>query len=138
MATVVDDALPILNEGRQLLTDFGLRPVRVFVRRDLWSEEIQLGDLERDDTELLPRPKVETLGQDGFRVSNITPAHAGGGWSPVDLQPGFSAGLDFYYVVVSADGALARYRLAHIDQTSPFRYELQIRTFERPTPDFSY
>ena len=136
MATVVDDALPILDEGRQLLTDFGLRPVRVFIRRDEWSEEIQIGDLERTDTEILPRPKVETMGADGLRIKNITPRHSLGGWTPAQLQPDVSATLDFYYVVVSPDGALARYRLHHVDQTSPFRFELQLRSVDRPTPDY--
>ncbi len=136
MATVVEDNLPTIDAGRALLQEFGLRPVRVFMRTKVWSAaERHLGTLTESDVELLPRPKVKGDNQ-RLTVTNVTPRYTGGGWTPEMLQPDLQAGYDHVFIVQQPDGALNAYRLAKVDQLSPFRYTLELEALERAEPDF--
>lgn len=59
--TLVDQLSPMVQELRQLATDFGLRRYRVFVVREQWSGARRgEGDATvSQQVELLPTPKVE-------------------------------------------------------------------------------
>lgn len=134
--SVVDDNLPTIDAGRQLLTDFGLRTTRVFVRVGTWDEnEAFLGNLTNADTELLPRPKVVDIGNGNLTVTNITPQYVGGGWEPSDVAPAIAAGRDFYFIVRGPDGNDRPYALGVANVRSPFRYTLTLQPLTRVRPD---
>lgn len=134
--SVVDDNLPTIDAGRQLLTDFGLRTTRVFVRVGTWDEnEALLGNLTNSDTELLPRPKVVDIGNGNLTVTNITPQYVGGGWEPSDVAPAIAAGRDFYFIVRGPDSNDRPYALGVVNVRSPFRYTLTLQPLTRVRPD---
>lgn len=131
-----EDLLPVFNAARTLIQDFGLRTSRVWVRRGSWDGgEIHLGSLENEDTEILPRPKVEPVGSHSLKVSRITPDHATGGWTPQELNPPMVAGEDSHFVVRMPDGGTRPYRLVEINQTRNFGYELILQALDRANPD---
>jgi hypothetical protein len=135
--SVVDDNLPTIDAGRQLLTDFGLRTTRVFVRIGTWDEnEALLGNLTNADIELLPRPKVVSVSNGSLTVTNITPEYVGGGWAPSDVAPAIAAGQDFYFIVRGPDGNDRPYMLGVADVRSPFRFTLTLQPLTRNRPDF--
>jgi hypothetical protein len=134
--SVVDDNLPTIDAGRQLLTDFGLRTSRVFVRIGSWDgDEALLGNLTNADTELLPRPKVIDSHNGTLTVTNITPQYVGGGWAPSDVAPAVEAGQDFYLIVRGPDGNNKPYTLGTVNVRSPFRYTLTLLPLTRVRPD---
>lgn len=134
--SVVDDNLPTIDAGRQLLTEFGLRNTRVFVRVGTWDEnEALLGNLTNADTELLPRPKVVDHPNGTLTITNVTPAYVGGGWEPSDVAPAIAAGRDFYFVVRGPDGNNRPYALSSVVLRSPFRYTLTLQPLTRVRPD---
>ena len=59
MATLVDELIPVVDEVRQLATDFGIRPYQVFLVYRSW-ESGTIGDgLYHDlETEIVPRPRL--------------------------------------------------------------------------------
>lgn len=130
-----DDLLPVIDSARQLVQDFGLRQVRVWMRRGQWDGgEIHLGELVNGDTEIVPRPKVVEQGP-RLRVTKVTPAFTGGGFSPSDLQPSVEAAADFHFVVMKPDGALRAYYLADISTEKNFSYELTLAPIDATSPD---
>lgn len=135
MGTIVDDNLPTLDAGRQILVDVGLRKSRVWVRRGTWSAgEVKLGELTNADTEITPRPKVEWVGR-LLKVHKITPDFTIGGWAPSDLSPEMIANVDFYFVVQFANGPLQAFRLDTIDTTRAFGYTLMLEPLDVEVPD---
>jgi len=137
MGTVVDDNLPTLNDGRQLLVDFGLRAYRVFVRVRAWSGgEVRLGTPSDTDTEITPRPKVEeVVAGSEYKVSGITPDFGVGGYTLADLNPDQSArNVEVFYIVRERDGTDRECDLFHIDSSGVFGYVLQLRVIERDKP----
>ena len=135
--TIVDRALRPLNRGRQKLVDAGLRPVRIYRRTNAWSAgELHLGTLTETDLEITPRPKVVGNDDRRLRVTNITPSHDGGGWSPADLQPDAATGQETVYIVQQPDGELEAYRLVAVNQLSPFRYTLDLEKIDRVNPEY--
>jgi hypothetical protein len=136
MSTVVDDNLPTLNDGRQLLVDFGLRKYRVFVRvRTYAGGEVRLGAHADVDTEITPRPKVvEFVNSTELRVSGITPDFAVGGYTLADLNPTALVDAEVLYVVRNAEGNDSIFELYDIDSSGVFGVELKLRALDRPLP----
>jgi len=62
MSTLRDDLVPVINEGRQLAADLGLRQQTVVIRTRVWSGGI-VGKGTTADTDLTlePVPKVKRL-----------------------------------------------------------------------------
>lgn len=136
MGTVVDDNLPTLNDGRQLLVDFGLRKYRVFVRvRSFSGGEVRLGVANDVDTEITPRPKVvEKAAGAELLVSGITPDFTVGGYVLADLNPTQLPHTEVFYVVRNSEGTEVLYELADIDSSGVFGIELRLRTLARSKP----
>lgn len=131
-----DDLLPVFEDARQLIQDFGLRRVRIIVRLGAWSTgETHLGALTNTDSEILPRPKVERRGGE-LIVSKITPSFATGGWEPADLQPAIAAGQDFYLVAIGDDGNQKPYRLKSVNLTKSFGYTLTLEQIDLVEPEY--
>lgn len=134
--TLRDEVLPIIDAARSLIQDFGLRQTRVFRRNGQWDGgEIHLGNLTNTDTEILPRPKVEDTGR-GLKVSKVTPSYGAGGFTPEQLRPSESVGLDHHYLVIKPDGTGRPYFLAECNFTKNFGYELALEPLDRDQPGF--
>lgn len=118
MSTTIESLLPVIDGARQVATDLGARPYRVFRRVRTWSGSSVGDGVPADlDTELLPRPRVrEQQGLDGVWGQGVT---AGGtvvrGRLRLDLISGsytlaFLYPLDLalnqqlLYVITAADG----------------------------------
>lgn len=137
MATLRDNILPIINAGRKLVQDLGLRQHRIWVRLGDWSTgEVHLGTLANSSTEILPRPKVKQLGPNRIELSKITPTFTGGGWAPDDLLPAIEAGQDFYFVVRGPDGTDVPHALVEVDSTRNFTFTLVLERLPRASPHF--
>lgn len=136
MGTVVDDNLPTLNDGRQLLVDFGLRKYRVFVRVRTWSGgEVRLGTYEDIDAEIVPRPKVvEKMAGAELVVNGITPDFVVGGYTLADLNPTQLPNAEVFYVVRNGEGTDVLYELTDVDSSGVFGIELRLRALERAKP----
>lgn len=98
------DLLPVFEDARQLMQDFGLRTHRVYRRIVDWSGA-EVGTLTKTttDTEILPRPKV-TETADGYVISKITPTFSGGGYTMAYLMPTLDDSQQVQWVVVDPDG----------------------------------
>lgn len=132
-----EDLLPVFDNARQLVQDFGLRQSRVWVRRGVFSSgEIHLGDLTNNDVELLPRPKVEQQDTVTLKVTRITPPYPGGGYDTADLLPPQEAGVDRMCVVqVGTDGPKVAYRIVDIDERKNFGITLMLERIPGEQPD---
>lgn len=57
--TLRDDLIPVIDDARQLIDDFGLRRFTVVVRKRTWSGgQLGLGTATNVDLTLSPKPKV--------------------------------------------------------------------------------
>lgn len=121
--------LPLVNFGRKLLADGGLRTTRVILRSKQWtagtgSNEVGKGTLTNVDVELSPRPKVTEL-QDGWvRIGPITPSYAGGGYTLDELYPDEVTGTRRVITLIGPTGDEYDYVITDIDHAKNFRYEL--------------
>lgn len=61
--TVRDDLLPLFTQVNQILSDFGLRTIRVAIRVETWSAPIGTTGATAStvDTEITPTPSVDKL-----------------------------------------------------------------------------
>lgn len=135
--TIVDDNLGTLNDGRALMTEFGLRTHRVYLRSGQWDGgEVYLGSLTATDVELTPRPKVEKSGSGSVKLTGITPNYPGGGWSPSVILPDVESGKDFYFLIRNPRGDVLPYTLTSIDSTGPFGVELALQILDLSNPDY--
>ena len=132
-----DDLLPVFNNARQLVQDFGLRQSRVWVRQRAYSAgEQHLGDITDADVEILPRPKVEEMDPTTLKASRITPDYGTGGYTTADLLPAQVAGTERYYLVqVGPDGPKIPYRCIGIDEHKNFGITLMLERLVHEQPD---
>lgn len=136
MATVRDRMLPVVERGRQLIQNFGLRQTSVCVRTVQWSGgEVGLGTATTTDVEITPRPKVTDRGNGRIVISKVTPSYSGGGWTPAQLIPEPDTGQDVFLVLVGADGLEHHYRVSDFDSRPNFGYEIEAEALDRPRPD---
>lgn len=150
--SLVSDALPILDEARGLLDDFGLRPFRVFAIVRTWTgTRVGQGTSSDVETELTvaggKRPKVRQVDAEDvvasggeitdtvYDVGPLTPEHTSGGTDPALLNPPLPAvGVaEVLFRIVGPGlpetGALCK-RLSD-DLSSPFRYTLRLQRIGR-------
>lgn len=132
-----EDLLPVFNNARQLVQDFGLRQSRVWVRqRARNSGEQYLGDITDTDVEILPRPKVEELDPTRLQVSRITPDYGTGGYSTADLMPAQVAGTERYFLVqVGDDGPKIPYQCVAINEYKNFGITLTLERLVHEQPE---
>ena len=132
-----DDLLPVFDDVRQLIQDFGLRQSRVWVRQRAYSAgEQHLGDITNTDVEITPRPKVEEMDPTTLKVSRITPDYGTGGYTTADLMPAQAAGTERYFLVqVGTDGPKIPYRCIAIDERKNFGITLTLERLVHEQPD---
>lgn len=122
MSTLRDELLPVFDELRGLIEEFGLRRYTLTVRQRTWSGGTAGAGTPTDvDTDILPSPKVRQLTPDevagsggtyqngDFKANRITPAYIDGitpgGFSPDDLKlTASSEAVEILYLLVGDDG----------------------------------
>lgn len=152
--TLRDDFLPVLDWGRGLLDDFGLRLFTVVCRVVRWSgERVGVGYPTYTDTTLTvdgsKRVKVrdlsseEAIAQGGLYTNEIleigpfTPTFSTGGTDPSDLNPSVNASYpqEVFYKVTGPGIEGHWYEVLEVNTTKPFRYMVRVRKSAR-TLDF--
>lgn len=136
MPTLRDLVLPIIaNQGWAKVETLGFSPYTVTVRTRTWSGgSVKLGVPTDSDMVLRPNPQVkEQNGDRQLLLYGITPAYAGGGYTPAQLNPSTAAGAEYYYLVAGPNGTHA-YVLESIDTSDPVEYTLVLTTLEHPAP----
>lgn len=129
MANLRTLGLPIVNYGRKILANSGLRTTRVIIRSRQWTagtgaNEVGKGTVANVDVELSPRPKVTELSPGIVRIGPITPAYVGGGYSLDDLYPDEVTGTRRVVTLIGPTGDEMDYVVTDIDHAKNFRYEL--------------
>ena len=114
-----------------------MRQSRVWVRRRAYSAgEQHLGDITDTDVEITPRPKVEEDTPVTIKVSRITPAYPGGGYTTEDLLPAQTAGVERYFLVqAGTDGPRTPYRCISIDERRNFGISLVLERLVHEQPE---
>jgi len=116
-------------------TNFDIYTSTVVVRHRTWSGgEVKLGTPTDIEIELFPRPKVRDAGNGSITIGPITPQNAEGGYTPDQLNPTESDGVESYYIVTGADGDERAYKLTEIDDRRAFGYTLTLQALDRRTP----
>ena len=134
MSTLRDDLLPIVQDGRALIQDFGLRQSRVVIRTRTWSTgKTRSGTYTDVDLELLPRPRIKETGDEALNVDRVTPQNTSGGYTVAQLNPPDTAGVEIIYVVTAPNGT-KDYRLASIEDKGNFGYSMVLIPLNRPRP----
>lgn len=135
MSTLRDDILPVISDAWQLVNDLGFSPYTVTVRTRTWSEgQVQLGTPTISDLVLIPSPDIAEMdGDNSLKVSAITPAFAGGGYTVAQLNPAITAGVETYYIVDGPNGSNA-YSLRSIDSSDSVEYKLVLDSLNRKRP----
>lgn len=87
------------------------------------------------DTEILPRPKVEELGNSRIRITKITPSFTTGGYEPGEIRPTRSADSDQYYVIVGPSNVPRAYEITDQDERRNFGYSIELQLIDRRQPD---
>ena len=141
-----DELLPVVNDARALVDELGLRLFDVRVEVRAWSgPRVGSGVLTTLSTlSLDPRPRVRdvsarevassggTLRSGDRRITGITPAHTGGGYTPEQLRPAITGPQERVYVLTGADGT-SEWELVDASFDRPFGHELVLRR-RRATP----
>jgi hypothetical protein len=135
MGTLIDDVLPIIQDGWQLVEDLGLSPYTVTVRRYVWSTgEVGRGTRGPVDLVIVPNPPVvERKGGEELLVGPILPKHETGGYTKPELVPGDDDGAEFVYVVDGPNGTF-NYAFGDIDTSDPVGWMLRLVALELATP----
>ena len=115
--TVRDNVLVPLDAARAVIAGLGLRRYAVTVRTRTWSGGAPgAGDASNADLVLTPTPRVRALStrevassggtfeSGDYRIDKITPAYAGGGYTPEQLSPVPAADQDVVVVLAGDDG----------------------------------
>ncbi len=96
--------------------------------------DVGLGTPTVVTTEILPRPKVEDIGNQRLRVSRIVQQNPGGGYTPAQLLPSDADGFEYFYLVTGPDGTARPYSVAEIDTRGPIFYEVTLAPLDRGIP----
>jgi hypothetical protein len=129
-----DDVLPIIRDGWALVSTLGFAPYTVVVRTRTWSGgKVKLGTSTDSDLTLSSAQVKELGGDRELEVYAITPSHSGGGYTPAQLNPTTTAGVEYYYVVTGPNGT-HNYTLASIDSGDPVEYKLRLAALTRGVP----
>lgn len=140
------ELLPVVNDARALVEDLGLRVFSLRVEVREWSgARVGSGTMTTPSTLTLdPRPRVRdvsarevassggTLRTGDRRITGITPAHTGGGYTPAQLRPSISGQQERVYVLTGEDGE-SEWELVEASFDRPFGHEMVVRR-RRATP----
>ncbi len=135
LADVVMANIPLLGPD-----GFDVHTSRVLIRSYTWpvsangSREVGLGVPTVSEIEILPRPKVRDVGNQGLRVSLIIPQNANGGYSPEQLKPADADGFKYAWIVIGPDGVERGYVPTDIDTREPFFYSVDLIPLDRAIP----
>lgn len=143
--TLVQSLLPVLDDARGILDDFGLRPFEVFVRVRDWSGDVAGQGTATDvDTEITvasgKRPKVvevksrDVVASGGaiaattYKVGPLTPDYGTGGSRADVLDPPVSPGREVLFVVTGPGLAPEGVLCKRVDGEgfSPFKWFLYL------------
>ncbi len=139
------DLLPTFQATRVLINDLGFRTNNLTISTKTWaSGRPGVGSATYSSITITPPPKIREVSareiassggryQEGdLRVTKITPAFSGGGYTPAQIRPTtVTSGVEVLYVV--AGPSAGDYRLVDSDFSKNFGYELTIRR-QRTTP----
>lgn len=135
-----DDVLPIISAGWGIVDDLGFSPYTVKVRTKTWSIAIGNGTATNSDLTISPNPPVkeENAGQ-SLTVGPIIPSHAGGGYTPQQINPvaylpATNKTVQVFYVVTGPDGVERGYKATDIDTSDPVEYTLKLIALDRAIP----
>lgn len=136
--------IPIVDAGRQLVSDLGFRQSIVTVRVRTWSGGRPGSGTAADvDTVLSPRPKV---GEPPARLVHDAPGRYEAGdlivsrisitYEETELMPNPSAGVEVIWLVTDAiDGRSREYKLVGVPSKLSFGYTAQLRRRNRAPSD---
>lgn len=136
LAGVVQPLMALPGPG---VGNFDIWTSRVIIRSKQYPSspggaDVGLGTPTTTDLEIIPRPKVEDIGNQTLRVSRIIPQNANGGYTFAQLKPSDADGFVYAYIVIGPDGVERQYALADIDTRSPFFYSVTLQPLERAIP----
>ena len=139
MSTLRDDVLPIVDLGRQIIDDLGFRQFRFEILTRTWSSgKIGSGTPSDSYRTIAPNPKaVEQEGGKKLLVGPLTPAYAGGGYTPTELRVGDTAGVQVRWKVTgpfSSGKTSVWATVSNIDTAKPLRYMLTLSILDRDSP----
>ncbi len=139
-----EDLLPVCRDARALVESLGLRTNSLTIRTRTYSGEPGVWPYSDLDLVITPRPKMRWLtgaevaasggryAEGDMKVTKITPAYAGGGYTPEQLRPAPTEdNVEILYVVTGPEAG--EYRLVDDSFDRNFGYELVIR-LQRSTP----
>lgn len=143
--TVRDNVLVPLDAARGVIAGLGLRRYAVTVRTRTWSGGAPgAGTATNADRVLSPTPRVRavsprevaasggTFEAGDYRIDKITPAYAGGGYTPSQLVP-VPAGDQDVVVVLAGDDGTKVCTIVAASHDRAFGYALVVRP-RRETP----
>lgn len=138
------DLIPVVDAGRQLVSDLGFRQQSVVVRTRVWSGgRPGSGSATDTDLTLSPRPKV---GEPPARLIHDAPGRYEAGdvlvekisvsYDEIDLMPVPVAGTEVIWVVTDAvDGRAREYKIVGVPAKLSFGYTVQLRRRNRGPVD---
>ena len=139
--SLVSDLLPVVNAGRQLAADLGLRTRAVVVRTRTWSGgKVGSGTASDADVTLTPPPVVsepparlvgDAVGM--YEAGDIIVTKiARDTYTEAQLMPAVSAGVEVLYLVSDPDtGVVRQYRLVGAPTNVNFAWGLTLRRLDR-------
>lgn len=140
MSTLRDDLLPVVDELRQLPTDFGVRRYAVTLRRRTWSGGSPgRGTATDADVVLTPRPRVRpittqeiassggTYREGDWVVTSITPSYGTGGYAPSALNLRPASAAEDVTVILTGDEGTVECDVVELWFNRPFTYEVVVR-----------
>jgi len=150
VTTIRQTALALLQAARAIAPAMGLHPTRVVVRTRTWSSgKVQTGTATVSDLVLgapapaggatLPPHVHGTSGDQEITVGPLTPFDAAAspaGFTPAQLVPSESAGVEYYYLVTFPDGVARAFVVAGrgLDTTRPLHWTVKLRALDRKVP----
>lgn len=139
MATLRDNLLPTFqNVARKKPEELGLRTNVVKLRWRTYTggadgPAVDLGTYTDVDITISPAPKL-THKSNMMIDTVVTPAFAGGGYTPEQLNPStaqLGAGVDHFWVIVSPDGVERLYKVVDFNQRRAFGYYVTLEPVDR-------
>ncbi len=133
--TLRDDMLSIISNGWALAQSLGVTQYTITIRTRTWSGgKVQSGTPTVADATLSPNPWVEERDKGRELVcSGITPSDGTIGYTPAQLNPSTSAGVEFYYIATGPNGTHS-YALTDLDSSDAFEYKLTLTALTRALP----
>ena len=141
MPTLRDNLLPVVQLGRTIASDLGLRTNVVKLRTRTWTggangPEIGVGAFVDVDETITPAPKLTHTESQRIKTV-VTPAFSGGGYTPEQLNPSqadLGVGTEHFWVIVSPDGGERHYRVEDFNQRRAFGYYITLAPLDATAP----